>query len=109
MKKITFKEYLDSKDKLLSALKESPVRIATYTIKKYCKIPVGESKNEKQYVALKPKNNVIVEWKYDDVDAPLPLSIQFDNVKNVSDEKHNTFWTSERLQKWLIRNTKEGL
>ena len=108
MKKITFKEYLESKEKLRQAISESPVYTATYSVKKYCKIPVGESKETKEYVALKPKQKVIVEWKYDDIDNPDIISLRFENVKDIATEElYEMFWTGTRLQKWLTTNTRE--
>ena len=108
--KITFKEYLDSKEKLLKAVTESPIRVATYTVKKYCKIPLGESKEEKEYVALKPKHCIVVEWKYSNPERPEPLSVRFKNIKNIlEDDEFSTYWSSEKLQQWLKRNAKEEL
>ena len=108
MRKITFKEYLESKEKLRQAISESPIRTATYIVNKYCKLPVGETKEEKQYVPLKPKHKIVVEWKYDDIDNPNLIEMRFEDVKNVdSSEAFSTLWTSERFQKWLLKNTRE--
>jgi len=108
MKKITFKEYLQSKEKLRQALTESPVHLATYSVNKYCKIPVGETKATKEYIALKPKHKVIVEWKYEDIDNPDVLSVRFENMKeDTTKELYEMFWTGQRLQKWLTTNTRE--
>lgn len=107
-KKLSFKEYLDSKDRLREAVNNVPKRTAEYTVRKYCKLVVGESKDEKEYVNLKPKHKIFVEWLYENTDNPTILSIKFDGVgdKNTDDE-HQSFWQGERLLKWLLRNTRE--
>lgn len=108
MEKITFKQYLESKEKLKKAIKESPVRIATYSVKKYCKIPVGESKDEKEYVHLKPKQKIIVEWKYTDINNPDVLNVRFDDVTEVdSNDEYTALWSNNKLQTWLKQNTRE--
>lgn len=107
-KKLTFKEYLDSKEKLREAVRNTPQREARYTVRKYCKLVVGESKEDKEYINLKPKHNILVEWLYDDIDNPTIVSIKVEGVKDVDPEdEHETFWTGERFQKWLLRNTRE--
>jgi hypothetical protein len=108
MQQLSFKEYLESKQKLLSALKETPVQTITYEVNKYCKLVVGE-KDAKEYIALKPSQKIIVEWRYDSVyDPPIPVSLCFENVKTVDSENHfNTFWTGIRLKNWLSKNTSE--
>jgi len=108
MNKLTFKEYLASKDTLREALKQTPVRKAEYVMRKYCKLPVGESKDDKQYIALKPKHILIVEWNYRDFDNPDLVSICFENVDEVNQEEEFTsFWSEDRFKKWLLRNTRE--
>ena len=108
MDKLTFKDYLATKEKLREAIKQTPVRQATYRLRKYCKFPVGETKELKEYIALKPKQDVIVEWHYADIDNPTAISMKFKDVDNVDCEKeYKAFWSDARLQKWLLRNTRE--
>jgi hypothetical protein len=108
MEKLTFKQYLNSKQQLREAVKQSPVHIAEYLMRKYCKLPVGESKEEKEYIALKPKHKVIVEWDYKDVDNPDLLSIFFEDVDGVdAGNEYQSYWSNERFKKWLLRNTRE--
>jgi hypothetical protein len=107
-KKLTFKQYLDSKEKLREAVNRTPKRTAEYTVRKYCKLVVGESKEEKEYVNLKPKHKIFVEWLYENTDNPTILSIKFDGVKDVpTNEERKSLWQGERLLKWLLRNTRE--
>ena len=108
MDKLTFKQYLDSKDTLREALNQTPVRKAEYIMRKYCKLPVGESKNEKEYIALKPKHRLIVEWLYEDPENPDMESVTFEGVATVDPEKkHSSYWTEERFKTWLYKNTRE--
>lgn len=108
MDKLTFRQYLDSKDKLREALNQTPVRRAEYIMRKYCRLPVGESKEEKEYIALKPKHRVFAEWLYDDPDNPKLASVTFEGVDNVDTEKkHYSYWPDERFKSWLERNTRE--
>jgi hypothetical protein len=106
--KLTFKEYLESKNQLREAASSIPKRTAQYNVRKYCKLVVGESTDDKEYINLKPQNKIFVEWLYEDVDDPTVVSIRFDGVKNVDiEEEHKSTWRGERLLKWLSRNAKE--
>lgn len=106
-KKLTFLEYLESKKKLREAVENIPQRTARYSVRKYCKLVVGESKDDKQYINLKPKHQILIEWRYDTLDNPTPLSIQFDGPNVNPDEDFDTFWSGEKLLKWLSRNANE--
>jgi len=108
MKKITFKEYLESKEQLRKAISESPVRTVTYIVNKYCKLPVGETMEKKQYIPLKPKHKIIVEWKYNDIDNPDLVEMRFESGNVDSTESFLTYWASERFQRWLNKNTREA-
>ena len=107
-KQISFKEYLASKNVLREAVHTTPKHVAKYTVKKYCKLVVGESKEKKEYVSLKPKQKIFVEWLYENTTNPTILSIAFDGVSDKNtNEKHNSPWRGERLLKWLLKNTHE--
>ncbi len=104
--KMTFKEYLRTKDTLREAVQETPKQEKEYVVTKYCKLVVGESKDEKEQVNLRPSNKIIVEWLYEDIDEPTPVNIKFDGVcTEVDSENHATYWQSYKLQRWLLRNT----
>ena len=108
MEKLTFKQYLDSKDQLIKAMENVPVAIQEYEVRKYCTLTVGEDEEEKKAIALKPKNRIIIEWQYDNVDRPMPLSVKVVGSPEVDDtEPFNTFWSNEKLKKWLSVHTKE--
>lgn len=108
MAKLSFKEYLDSKEKLREAVAKVPQRTASYNVRKYCKLIVGESKDAKDQIALKPKQSIIVEWLYTDLDDPTIVSMTFEGVKEVeTSEEFTTYWSGAKLLKWLNRNTTE--
>lgn len=106
MEKLTFKQYLESKEQLLKAIENTPISIVEYEVKKYCNILTGESEIDKELVGLKPKNTLVVEWRYDDLYNPTPMSIKFKGVKNLDDsEQFPVFWSGKKLSTWLTRHT----
>ncbi len=106
--KLTFKEYLNSKDRLREAIQNVPERTAHYTIRKYCKIAIGETKKDKEYVNLKPKQKVEVDWLYEDIENPTVVTVRFFDVDGIKDgSEFNILWGHDRLGKWLSKNTKE--
>ena len=110
MKKLTFAEYMQSKEQLREALSKTPQRVGEYYVQKYCKLVIGETKDEKQYVSLKPKQRIFVEWLYEDIGNPTIVGIKFQGVANIdSEEEHASFWEGAKLQKWLHRNTREEI
>lgn len=110
MEKLTFKQYVDSKKQLLEAIKETPVHSSTYVIKKYCKLIVGESKDNKESISLKPSNVINVQWLYESVDNPKPLLLTFEGVRGtISDDEYNVYWSGSKLQEWLLKNAVEKI
>ena len=99
--KLSFKEYLESKERLEAALRESPTYTATYSMRKYCKLPLGESKQTKEIVSLKPKHKVIVEWEYNEEHPPKVLKIMFEGVEDVDTEKKFHTMCTERAVQYL--------
>lgn len=104
-----FEIFLNSCDQLLEASKLPPISKDKYTVRKYCKIPLGESKEDKEYVELKPKHVVQVDWKYEELDNPLPVKITF-VTESESNNVDGTriLWEPHRLQKWLRTNTRKS-
>ena len=106
--KLTFKEYLESKEKLREAIKVTPQQTVHYTVSKYCKLIVGESKEEKEQINLKPNQSIVVEWLYNDIDNPTALKITFEGVcPNIDSHEYTSYWQPQKLQKWLLKNTRE--
>lgn len=109
--KLTFKQYLESREQLLKAIEKIPTTIVEYEVRKYCTLPIGENDTEKETISLKPKHRIIVEWRYDDINNPTPLSLQFvGGIKNIDEsEQYSIFWPGNKLQKWLVRHAQEGV
>lgn len=109
MERLTFKQYLDSKEQLLKAIENTPKAVYEYEVKKYCSLTLGETEEEKRLVGLKPKNRVVVEWRYDSIVDPTPETIRILGPKEIDeDEKFATFWSGSKLAKWLSRHAKQG-
>lgn len=106
---LSFKQYLASKEKLREAIKQTPIQIIEYTVKRYSKLPIGESKATREYVALCPKQKIFVEWEYTNIDdTPTPLSVSFAGVRDLLEgEQHSVLWDGDKLQEWLSKNTAE--
>ncbi|MCK9369660.1 hypothetical protein M0R04_07110 [Candidatus Dojkabacteria bacterium] len=101
----TFKQYLESKEQLMDAIKNTPVSTIEYEIYKYCSIPVAEC--DVDAISLRPKNKILIEWSYDDIHNPTPLSIKFKGVKDIDeDDQYNLNIPRIKLQKFLDRHTK---
>lgn len=111
MDKQTFKQYLESREQLLKAIEKIPTTIIEYNIEDYCTLVIGENDTEKESISLKPKQSIIVEWRYDDINNPTPVTIQFvGGVKNVDEsEQYSMFWPGSKLQKWLSRHANNGV
>lgn len=109
MKQLTFKEYWNSKEQLReAAVKNTPHQSRSYSVRKYCKLAVGESKAEREYVSLKPKQKIIVEWLYTDINNPTPVNLKFEGINEIDpDDPHLTFWEGAKLIGWLNRNARE--
>ena len=108
LKKLTFKEYYDSKQRLIEALNEPAIVESTYAIRKYCKLPLGESKDDKTTVSLKPSHRLIVEWEYQE-NKPLTLNaVYFDNIDGYDNQQpQKLMWSESKFKKWLNGNTRE--
>lgn len=105
MEKQTFKQYLDSREQLLRAIQNTPITNEVYEVKKYCTLNVGETEDNAVLLKLKPKQQVIVEWLYADVNNPTPQSVRVVGAKEIDESnKHDVFWTGTKLSKWLLRH-----
>ena len=101
MKKLSFKDYVKSKNQLMEAIKETPIQTSSYNIKKYCKLVIGQSKETKSFVSFKPNSTIVVEWLYEDMENPTPLNVVVDA------ETFQVYWKGEKLTSWLSKNAIE--
>lgn len=106
--KLTFRQYLEGREQLKAAIANTPTTIVEYEIRKYCSIYIGESKEDGKIVGLKPKQRMIVKWRYDNMDDPTPEHVSFIGVNTIEEGEQPVFWTGQKLHKWLMRHTKEG-
>jgi len=107
--KLTFKQYLESKERLRIAIEETPKQSITYRVSKYCKLMVGETKEEKEFIKLKPNQTIIIEWFYDEIDNPTILNVQFNGVSEAIDNTpYGMYWRSTKIRNWLATNTIDG-
>jgi hypothetical protein len=103
MDKQTFKQYLESKEQLLKAIENTPVSIIEYEVRKYCTLPINETTTS---VSLKPKNIIMIEWQYNDIQNPTPLSVKFKGVRDIDEnEQYDIVIPRIKLQKFLSRHT----
>jgi hypothetical protein len=101
-----FSEYLErSREQLHEAATRTPVQTCEYEIKKYCNLPVKE---ETTNIAFKPKQRLLVDWLFTDIENPEPFNVRIleslqENIDEVNKEPK---WNTTRFQKWLLRNSK---
>lgn len=110
MEKLTFKQYVDSRNQLLKAIENVPITIIEYEVRKYCSLSVGDDPDNPIVIQLKPKQRLQVKWMCNNPLLPLPESIRVIASDVITEsEEHEVFWNSDKLQKWLIRHTHEGI
>lgn len=98
---LSFKDYIDSKNKLKEALGNIPVTKNSYEVIKYLKIPIIEN-GEKIYLSLKPSDKLFVVWEYHDTTnmSPTPASILVNNEQYIKPS-----WSNAKIKKWFESNT----
>jgi predicted transcriptional regulator len=100
-KKLSFKEYYESKESLLLANANLPKVVNEYVVKKYCKLPVLDENNKKDYISLKPKDLVQVLWEFNDIKNPQAKKIM------VESSTYSPCWSNDKLKKWIEQTTLE--
>lgn len=109
--KQTFSQYIqESKRQLQNAIANTPVTVIEYEVRKYCSLPLGENVVEHQTVSLKPKQRIVVQWKYENAIVPTLDFVKIAGT-DVIDETEEQFvsLSSQKFKKWLERNTTEGI
>jgi hypothetical protein len=103
--KLVFSEYLKSKEKLREAVHKTPQVTKSYKVTRHCRLMV-QSSDGKQYLPLNPGVIISIVWLYQDRRTPLPLRISFEGVNSIEEgKKFYTSWGSDKLEKWLKKNT----
>ena len=104
---LTFGQYLSSKERLIEAIKQTPIQTTEYVVVKYCKLPMYDGDN-KCVAALKPTNAIIVEWEYSSIESPTIISIRVLGNPGINEDcDHTTLWEGDRTKRWLFKNTVE--
>ena len=97
---LTFKEYIETKNRLKEASSNRPIVKVRYEVKRYCKIPLKAriSDDDKVYFSMKPKNFVEVLWEYETLDSPIAKEI-----KLISEDGQIMYfvWSNARIKKWI--------
>ena len=109
MKRLSFREYYDSKKKLLSACETVPRIRNEYRLTKYCKVPVFEelTGDNKVYVAFKPKDVIEILWEksneFDDYPTAKRMILISEDGKEVF-----PCWNNKKMHKWIEGHTIES-
>lgn len=93
MKKLSFKQYYDSKQHLLTELSKPITFKTTHSLYKYCKVPL-QLDEERKYVAFKPNDLIVVEWQRQG-DEITPLSIE------INQQTHQITWNPKKMKSWV--------
>lgn len=105
MEKFTFKDYLDSKQKLKESIAKTSKCKSIYNVTKYCRLIIGE-KNNKSTISFKPNEKILIEWFYPTPEStPEVVSIIINNKNSIDEDYLNTYWSADKLLKWLNKNT----
>jgi len=100
---LSFKDYLDSKQKLKEAGNNCPRVKFLYEVRKYCKIPLTDNlSEEKQYISLKPKDVIEILWEFESKESPVAKEVKlvFDN-----DQTMYFSWNNPKILKWVESST----
>lgn len=98
---LSFKEYVESKSRLMSALHEDPYQILEYTATKYVKLKVAGDEE----IAIRPNYHFIVEWVHQG-EKPVAVNI----VLTAQDVKRSIQLEEKELgsfDRWIRTNTKQ--
>lgn len=105
--KITFKEYVESKDALRKAVENTPIRESVFEVVKYCKLPVL-SESLANEISLKPKHKIHVVLEYISFDNPIIKSVNLLNVSNINTHADiSVSIPGKKFVKWIDKNTKD--
>jgi hypothetical protein len=108
MKKLSFREYYESKKKLLSAGDTIPRIRTEYVLTKYCKVPVYDSLDTdvKTYISFKPKDAIGVLWERSSETDEFPAA---KHIVLLAEDDREVFpcWNNKKLHRWLDGNTHE--
>ena len=106
-RKLTFKEYWESKHQLISAASKTPKTQTEYHLRKYCKVPVLENdgSDEGNFISFKPNDKIIIFWEHHDLLNPTVTKFL---VIDDSDNKieYSLRWNDKKIGSWVQKNTR---
>lgn len=103
--RISFREYLLSKQYLHEQAMSVPTQTLRYCVTKYCKLSVSYN-GEDIDVKLKPSHVINIQWKYINNDRT-PIIVTFENVPDISeDNEYDITLSDRRINNWVLSNTK---
>lgn len=97
MKKLSFKDYYDSKIKLLTESVTPIVFKTKHDVYKYCKVPFIVN-DEKKYISFKPKDLLIVEWQRIGNNI-IPIKFQLNETDLLFS------WNDKKMKTWVETST----
>lgn len=105
--RLSFKEYIESKNKLKIAGDDYPRYKLDYEVNKYCKLPILEDyeSDQKTYISLKPKDRISILWEKIDFVRP---TVKYILIKeNDKETKYYLSWSLPKFSNWLKTSTFE--
>jgi len=106
MKKIHFKEYYESKEKLRIAGDTFPREVSEYSLVKYCKFPVLTEDDEKKMVSFKPKDKITILWEHYN-SMSIIKSFKVSNSEN-GEIEYKPVWNQKKVHKWIENSTRKN-
>lgn len=105
--KITFKEYIQSKQKLVEKAKEVCLIEEELVVNKYCKLPtfIIKSKLCEEELKLKPNDVIICQQIQRNNTNTIRCFFVAEKDKSLSDCSYFPKWNQQKLQKWIVKNT----
>ena len=98
--KLTFKEYLESKEQLKMALDGIPKVKEIYEITKYCSVPV-KINEDIEYLKFKPRDIIEIMWEKE-IDNDVPKSFTV-----LGEDQSNEFsWSNAKVRSWVRKMTR---
>lgn len=99
MRKLSFKEYYESKMTLMEQNAAiTPIRFkTTHTVYKYCKIPL-QLNEDKIYVSFKPNDQIVIEWERNK-DELTPLNLE------MRESICSRYWSGQKMKTWISQST----
>jgi len=97
---LSFRDYLQTKNRLKLAGEGAPRAKKMYEATKYCKVPLLEDRDneDKQYINLKPRDRLEILWEYAIKDDPTPIQV----ILTFDDDQVMYFsWNDAKVKKWV--------